>query len=307
MARAGSSPLATDLATAAARPAVRRRTRALAAIGRSRTGTVGWAILGFFVLMATIGPFLTPHDPTAQDLRQRMVSPSLGLGDASFHPMGTDQLGRDIFTRVVYGSRISLFIGFAVVALGSVIGAGVGIGAGFRRGWTDRIAMRVVDIYLAFPFVLLALIVIGVLGPSLTNLVVVLALTGWVNYARVIRGEVLSLREREFVVAARVMGASTWRILLRHLLPNVASTLIVLASLELARVVIQEGSLSFLGLGVQPPTPSWGRMLSEGRDYVATAWWLATFPGLAIVLLVLSVNLVGDWLRDELDPRRRGR
>lgn len=257
--------------------------------------------------MATLGPFLTPYDPTEQELRLRSRPPSLGFGAGSFHPLGTDQLGRDIFTRVVYGSRISLLIGVSVVVLGGVIGGGVGIVAGYRRGWVDRIAMRVVDIYLAFPFILLALIVIGVLGPNLTNLIVVLALTGWVNYARVIRGEILSLRAREFVVAAQVIGASTWRILARHLLPNVASTLIVLASLELARVVIQEGSLSFLGLGVQPPTPSWGRMLAEGRDYIATAWWLATFPGFAILLLVLSVNLVGDWLRDELDPWRRGR
>ena len=307
MIEAQRSRLTTDLASAATRPVMPRRRRVLAAIGRSRTATVGWVILVCFLLMAAIGPFLAPHDPTAQNLRLRTAPPAVGLDEASFHPLGTDQLGRDIFTRVIYGARISIFVGFAVVALGGAIGAAVGIVAGYRRGWVDRIAMRLVDIYLAFPFVLLALIVIGVLGPSLANLVVVLALTGWVNYARVIRGEVLSLREREFVVAARVMGAPTWRILARHLLPNVASTLIVLASLELARVVIQEGSLSFLGLGVQPPTPSWGRMLSEGRDYIATAWWLATFPGLAILLLVLSVNLVGDWLRDELDPRRRGR
>jgi peptide/nickel transport system permease protein len=306
MAQTGELQGPASLAGEAEATPERRRRQILKSIGRSRAGTVGWAILAFYILVAAIGPFLTLHDPNEQDLRQRMAPPSFGLDAETFRPMGSDQLGRDILTRVIYGARISIFIGIAVVALGGIIGVGVGIVAGFRRGWVDRVAMRLVDIYLAFPFVLLALIVIGVLGPSLTNLIVVLAITGWVNYARVIRSEVLSLREREFIVASQVMGAPSQRIFTRHLLPNVAPTVIVLASLELARVVILEGSLSFLGLGVQPPTPSWGRMLAEGRDYIATAWWLATFPGLAILFLVLSVNLVGDWMRDEFDPRRRG-
>jgi peptide/nickel transport system permease protein len=284
----------------------RRRFPVLRAILHSRPATVGWLLLIAFVLMAAIGPSLAPHDPTQQQLLLRLRAPSFRLGADHFHPMGTDQLGRDIFSRVIYGSRISLLIGFTVVISGGVIGCGVGIAAGYFRGWVERIAMRVVDIYLAFPFILLALIVIAVLGASLTNLILVLAFTGWVNYARVARGEVLSLREREYVVAARVMGARSGRILVRHLLPNIMPTIIVLASLQIGGVVIQAGALSFLGLGVPPPTPDWGRMLAEGRDYMATAWWLATFPGLALVLLVLSVNLVGDWLRDYLDPQRQG-
>jgi peptide/nickel transport system permease protein len=294
---------------AASRPASRPRRvrRLLSVVGRSRAATLGWAILILFVLAALVGPFLAPDDPTKQNLRLRMEPPTFSLQADGFHPMGTDQLGRDIFSRVIYGSRISLMIGVSVVVTGGVLGCGLGVAAGFYGGWADRIIMRLVDIYLAFPFILLALIVIAVLGTSLRNLILVLALTGWVSYARVIRSEALALREREFVVAARVMGASGSAILGRHILPNVYPSLIVLASLEVGAVVIQEGSLSFLGLGVQPPTPSWGRMLAEGRDYIATAWWLATFPGLALVLLVLSVNLVGDWLRDELDPRRRGR
>ncbi|MGH2561624.1 MAG: ABC transporter permease [Thermomicrobiales bacterium] len=273
---------------------------------RSRAATIGGALLLLFLLTAAIGPWLTPSNPTEQQLSLRMKPPSMSFGESGFHPMGTDQLGRDIFSRVIHGSRISLLIGFAVVVAGGVVGCAAGIVAGYYGGWVDRVTMRIVDIYLAFPFILLALIVMAVLGTSLRNLILVLALTGWVHYARVIRGETLSLREREFVVAARVSGATGRHVLMRHLLPNVNPTLIVLASLEVGAVIIQEGSLSFLGLGIPPPTPSWGRMLSEGRDYIATAWWLATFPGLALVLLVLSVNLVGDWLRDELDPRRRG-
>jgi peptide/nickel transport system permease protein len=288
-------------------PRPRRIRRLLSIVGRSRAATLGWALLILFVLTALVGPFLAPDNPTKQNLRLRMEPPTFSLEAGRFHPMGTDQLGRDIFSRVIYGSRISLLIGVAVVVTGGILGCGLGIAAGYYGGWADRIIMRLVDIYLAFPFILLALIVIAVLGTSLRNLILVLALTGWVSYARVIRSEALALREREFIVAARVMGASGPAILGRHILPNVYPSLIVLASLEVGAVVIQEGSLSFLGLGVQPPTPSWGRMLAEGRDYIATAWWLATFPGLALVLLVLSVNLVGDWLRDELDPRRRGR
>lgn len=296
-----------ELTSASVTTRQRRALAILPAILRSRAATVGCLLLGLFVLMAIVGPFLAPDDPTAQHILFRLKPPSLSLAANQFHPMGTDQLGRDIFSRVIYGSRISLLIGFSVVAVGSVIGCGLGIVAGYYGGWVDRIVMRVVDIYMAFPFILLALIVIAVLGASLLNLILVLTLTGWVSYARVVRSEALALREREFVVAARVAGANGWHLLLRHVLPNVYPTLIVLASLEVGAVVIQEGALSFLGLGIQPPTPDWGRMLADGRDYIATAWWLATFPGIALVLLVLSVNLVGDWLRDELDPRRRGR
>lgn len=273
---------------------------------RSRAGTVGWIILLFFLALGIVGPFIAPHDPTAQDILKRNLPPTFELSSDQFHPMGTDQLGRDILSRVIYGSRISLIIGVVVVTLGGGLGCALGIIAGYYKGWADRILMRLVDIFLAFPFILLALVVIAALGPSFTNMILVLVITGWVNYARVIRSEVLAIREREFITASRVVGATGPWILLRHIFPNVIPTLIVIATLELARVIILESALSFLGLGVQPPTPSWGRMLAEGRDYVATAWWLATFPGLALLFMILSVNLVGDWLRDYLDPRRRG-
>jgi peptide/nickel transport system permease protein len=200
---------------------------------------------------------------------------------------------------------VSLLVGATVVILGSSIGVTLGVLAGFLGGWPERLIMRLVDIQLAFPLILLAISIVAVLGPNLSNLIAALVLTGWVSYARIMRSETLSLREHDFTKAAQALGAGSWRIAFRHILPNIVAPATVVATLELARVIILEASLSFLGLGIQPPTPSWGRMLADGRDFVATAWWLATFPGLAIMLLVLSVNLVGDWLRDYLDPKLR--
>jgi len=221
------------------------------------------------------------------------------------HPLGADELGRDILARIVYGSRVTLMIAAAAVVLGGVVGTLLGIVAGYYRGMVDRILMRIVDVQLALPLMLLALLVIAALGPSTLNLILVLALTSWLRYARIIRGQVLALREREFVLSAHAIGASTWRIMRKHLLPNVLTSALVVATLELARVIIMDAALSFLGLGVQPPNPSWGRMLADGRVYISTAWWIVTFPGLAILLTVLSVNLLGDWLRDYFDPKLR--
>jgi peptide/nickel transport system permease protein len=280
----------------------RRLGRSLA---RSKSGQFGWAVLILLVLMAAGAPLLAPHDPLEQRLERRAGAPTLSLAGPGLFPLGNDQLGRDMLSRLIYGGRVSLVVGLTVVLLGGALGIGLGLLAGYFGGWPERIIMRLADIQLAFPFILLALSIIAVLGPSFQNLIVVLVLSSWVSYARIIRAEVLSLREREFVQAARTLGAGSGRIIVRHILPNVAAPAIVIATLELARVVILEAALSFLGLGIQPPTPSWGRMLADGRDFVATAWWLATFPGLAILLLVLSVNLVGDWLRDYLDPRLR--
>jgi len=272
---------------------------------RSRTGLFGWTVLTLLVLVALLAPVLSPYDPLVQDLTRRAGAPTISLSGLGPYPLGNDQLGRDMLSRLIYGSRVSLLVGIAVVALGGSFGVALGILAGYLGGWTERILMRLVDIQLAFPLILLALSIVAVLGPSLRNLVVALALTGWVGYARIVRAEVLSLREREFIQAARTLGGSGWRIAFRHILPNVVAPATVVATLELARVVLLEASLSFLGLGIQPPTPSWGRMLADGRDFIATAWWLATFPGVGIMLLVLSVNLVGDWLRDYFDPRLR--
>jgi peptide/nickel transport system permease protein len=279
-------------------PARRRRRHSVA-------GTVGWALVGTVVLIALAAPLLAPHNPLTQDLERRAGAPTLSRTGLGVHPLGNDQLGRDILSRIIYGSRVSLGVGLVAVVLGGATGVGLGIVSGYLGGWPDRVIMRVADIQLAFPFILLAMAIIAVAGPGLGKLIAVLALSGWVTYARVVRSEVLSVREREFVQAARAIGLRDGRIMLRHILPNVAAPIIVVSALELARVVILEAALSFLGLGVQPPMPSWGRMLADGRDFLATAWWISTVPGLAIMALVLGVNMVGDWLRDVLDPRIR--
>jgi peptide/nickel transport system permease protein len=211
-----------------------------------------------------------------------------------------------VLSRVIYGSRVSLLIGFAAVGVGSLVGATLGIVAGYRRGAVDTVVMTIADAQLAFPFILLAIGIIAVLGPSFPTLVVVVGLSGWMTYARVLRAQVLVLRSREFVDAIHGLGGSTLRIILRHILPNVLSSLVVIATLELARAIVLEATLSFLGLGIQPPTPSWGGMIHEGREYLDSAWWISTFPGLVLLLSSLVVSRLGDWLRDVLDPTLRG-
>lgn len=276
------------------------------ALLKSRAGLFGFVLVVVFVLAALLAPYLGLPVPTRSNLIARMAPPTwTGLFSPGAHPFGTDELGRDILSRIVYGSRVTLTIAMAAVVLGGIVGTLLGIVAGYYRGMVDRVLMRIVDIQLALPLMLLALLVIAALGPSTTNLVVVLALTSWLRYARIIRGQVLALREREFILSAHAIGAGTWRIMIKHLLPNVLTPALVVATLELARIIIMDAALSFLGLGVQPPNPSWGRMLADGRVYISTAWWIVTFPGLAILLTVLSVNLLGDWLRDYFDPKLR--
>lgn len=276
------------------------------ALFRSRAGLFGWTILAIFVLVALLAPWLGLHDPVRGSLSARLQAPTwTGLFSPGAHPLGTDQLGRDVLSRIIYGSRATLAIAGMAVILGGIVGVALGIVAGYFRGITDAILMRLVDIQLALPLMLLALLVVAAFGPSMTNLVIVLALTSWIRYARIVRGQVLAVREREFVLSTHAIGASVWRIMFRHILPNILTPAVVVATLELARIIIMDAALSFLGLGLQPPSPSWGRMLADGRTYMTTAWWVVTFPGLAIVLTVLSVNLVGDWLRDYFDPRQR--
>jgi len=277
------------------------------AILKSKAGTFGWVFLLLFVFISVLSPLLAPHDPTFANLRLRMAPPTISLTGLGDYPLGNDQLGRDMLSRLLVGSRVTLLVAASAVILGGIGGVLLGLISGYFGGWPDRIIMRLADIQLAFPLMLLALIIVAVMGPNIRNLIFVLALTSWVRYARIVRGEVLSLREREFVVSAKAVGAKAWRILLKHILPNAITPAIIVGTLELARVIIMESALSFLGLGVQPPNPSWGRMLADGRGYMSSAWWLATFPGAAILLLVLSVNLVGDWMRDYFDPRLRGR
>jgi peptide/nickel transport system permease protein len=278
----------------------------LMSLAKSGSGLVGFALLAFFVLVAIFAPSLGLPNPVRGDLMARLSPPTwTSLFSPGAHPLGTDEVGRDILSRIVHGSRLTLMIAATAVILGGIVGTLLGIVAGYYGGLVDRLLMRLVDIQLALPLMLLALLVVAALGPSFSNLVIVLALTSWIRYARIIRGQVLALREREFVQSAHAIGASTLRIMLRHILPNVLTPALVVATLELARIIIMDAALSFLGLGIQPPNPSWGRMLADGRVYISTAWWIVTFPGLTILFTVLSVNLLGDWLRDYFDPKLR--
>jgi peptide/nickel transport system permease protein len=274
---------------------------------RDRWACVALLLLVILVLLAVTAPLLPMADPLDQDLLGRLMPPSWATSGSWAHPLGTDQLGRDILSRVIWGARVSLVVGVSAVAISGVIGVIAGVLAGYFGGWVDNVLMRIADGQLAIPFILLVIAVIAVVGPGIEKVVPVLGVTGWVVYARVARAEVLSLREREFVLASRVIGASGARIVARHLLPNVVAPIIVLATLEMATVIISEAALSFLGLGVGASHPTWGGMLNDGRQFLRQAWWLATFPGLCISALVLAVNLLGDGLRDALDPRLRGR
>jgi peptide/nickel transport system permease protein len=276
---------------------VARRTRRLVAAGA--------AFVVLLALMAAAAPWLAPQDPVRQSLGARLAPPTLDGADGRSHPLGTDHLGRDVLSRTIFGARVSLVIGFAAVAVGSAVGAALGILAGYRGGWTDTVIMTVADAQLAIPFVLLAIGIIAVLGPSFPTLVVVIGLSGWVDYARVLRSQVIVLKGREFVDAIQALGGTLPRIVARHILPNVLSTLVVIATLQLARAIVLEATLSFLGLGIQPPTPSWGGMIQEGREYLDSAWWISIFPGCLLLLTSLVVSRSGDWLRDLLDPTLR--
>ena len=264
-----------------------------------------WLILLGLIATALLSPYIVPHNPIRERLIDRLLPPAWVEDGEWRYLLGTDHLGRDLVSRIIYGSRVSLVVGFAAVAIGGALGIALGVAAGFLGGQTDEVIMAVADMQLAFPTILFAIAIIAVLGPSFINLVIVIGLSGWVTYARIARGQVLSVREKEFVEAIRAQGGSQWRIVWRHILPNILSPLIVVATLDLARTIILESTLSFLGLGIQPPTPSWGGMLSDGREYLLSAWWIATFPGVALMLTALSFNRLGDWVRDLTDPRLR--
>ena len=272
-----------------------------------------WPVLALVILLATaiaaaFGPALAPFDPNRQNLILRLADPMSSGPDGSVFWLGSDVLGRDVLTRLLYGARVSLLVGIAAIAVGGTIGIVAGLLSGYFGGWVDDVIMRLGDIQLAFPFILLAIMFLVVLGSGIWNLILVLGVGQWVTYARIVRADTLSLREKEFVEAARALGDSTTSIIFRTILPNILAPLTVIASFNVASVILSAAALSFLGLGVPPSVPTWGSMLAESRDtLVANKWWLAVFPGVAIVLTVLSFNILGDWLRDFLDPRLRER
>lgn len=266
-------------------------------------GALAFGLVGLVLVMAVLGPLITPADPLAQDITQRLHPPAwLAHGQRS-HLLGTDQLGRDVLSRLLSGARISLTVSLASAALAAVFGVLLGLSAGFYRGWLDDVVMRLVEIQLAFPYLLLAITIMAVLRPSMRNVIFVLAISGWVVHARLVRGITLSLAQGEFVQAARALGASDRRLMVRHILPNLLPVMTVVLTLQVAQFIVAESALSFLGLGLRPPTPSWGSMMNEGREYLSLAWWIETFPGLVIVVATTGIGLLGDWLRDVLDPR----
>jgi peptide/nickel transport system permease protein len=261
------------------------------------------AVLAAVAAAALLAPVLAPADPIKNDLLERLTPPMWSAGGTSAHPLGTDTLGRDVLSRLLFGARVSLAVGFAAVLVSGALGVTAGVLGGFYGGWLDDVLMRAGDVQLAFPVLLLGVALLAVLGPGVGNLILVLVVSGWITYARIVRGETLSLKHRDFVEAARALGALDRRLICRHVLPNVWAPIVVVATFSLARTIIAEASLSFLGLGVPAPLASWGAMLDEGRNYITTGWWLALFPGTAILIVVLVINLLGDWLRDALDPR----
>lgn len=281
-----------------------RRRRGL--LPRSLVHVFGLAMVAGLVLTGTFAPWLAPEDPLTQDVRTRLRPPAFMAEGSWDHPLGTDQLGRDVLSRLIHGSRVSLLVGFFSVAFSGALGVTAGLVSGYGGGGYDLALMGIADAQLAFPFILLALAVIAALGPGLNNVILVLAINGWVVFARLVRGITLSVKEKDFVEAARALGAGSGRIMYRHVLPHVLSPVIILANLQFGFLILAEASLSFLGMGVSPPTPTWGNMISEARNHVWDAPWLSVIPGLALVVTVLGFTYFGDWLRIVLDPKYRG-
>lgn len=274
---------------------------------KSPAGMLGAIICMLLVVCALTAPYIAPHSPTEHNLRARYQAPAWVEGGSTTYLLGTDQLGRDILSRVIHGSRISVIVGICAVVVSLTIGMIMGLMAGYFGGLVDTLIMRVADGFLSIPLILMVIAIAGIVDANLFTLIIILGVTGWVAYSRVVRSQVLSIRELQYVEAARALGQGNLPILYRHITPNVLSSVIVLATLEVARVIIAESTLSFLGLGVRPPTVTWGLMLADGRDHIGAAWWMVTFPGIAITITVLGVILLGDWLRDVLDPRLQNR
>lgn len=290
-----------------ARPVSHRRRelrRALRSMVQAKWPLLALLVLLLVIFAAIFGPLISPLDPNRQDIMMRLADPLTAGRRNAFFWLGTDGLGRDVLSRLLYGARISLLVGVAAILVGGTIGVVAGLVAGYFGGWIDDVIMRLGDIQLAFPFILLAIMFLVILGPGVLNIIIVLGIGQWVTYARIVRAQTLSLREKEYVEAARALGDSTFLIIFRTILPNIIAPLTVIASFNVASVILSEASLSFLGLGVPPNVPTWGAMLADSRDQLmANKWWLAVYPGMAIVVTVLAFNILGDWLRDFLDPR----
>ncbi len=292
-----------DPAAAAPARAQSPRARALRNFASNRLALASAIVVLLFVVMAVAAPLIAPHDPNETDLFRRLQPPAWIAGGEWAYPLGCDALGRDILSRIIYGARISIFIGTAVIVVATTIGIMAGLAAGYLRGWVDTAISRLVDILLAFPYLIFAIGLMAMMGPGLLNIVLALAYKEWVIPCRVVRGETLAAREMEYVEAARALGASRGYVMWREILPNILSPVVVVSTIRMANVIILEASLSFLGLGVQPPTASWGSMVADGRAFMLEAWWVSTFPGLAIVALVLSLNVASQGLRDAFDPK----
>lgn len=301
--QAGRAPLGPRAESYARRPRV---PRILIALVQKKTALVAAIVLSVIVLVSLLAPWIAPHDPGTigqMDITNRLKPPFFLPGGSITYPLGTDAVGNDILSRLMYAGRVSLLVGIAAVGVGAIVGVAVGLLAGYVGKWVDDLIMRIVDIQLSMPPLILAIFLMAVVGKGLLNVILVLALFSWVGLTRVVRAQVLSLRERDFVEAARITGTSSGDIMFRHILRNTVAPVIVIASFAVAGAILTESALSFIGLGVDITTPTWGNMLADGRQYITTAWWIVTFPGVVLTLTVLSINMLGDWLRDYLDPR----
>jgi peptide/nickel transport system permease protein len=292
----GNSPWKTILHRLDIRKFVRSSERSIFVLG---------GILLLFIIVGIFGGLLAPHDPNEANFEYALKPPFWQKDGMAAYPLGTDNLGRDVMSRLLVGTRITLEVGLLTVVFAGLVGTIVALLSGYLGGWVDTLLMRFTDIMMSMPYLMIAIVLAAVLGPSKGNIILILTITGWASYARVLRGEVLRIKQGEFISLAIIGGCSKTSIMLRHVFPNMVNTLVVLATLQLGVVIIAEASLSFLGVGVPPPNPAWGSMIAEGRSFMATAWWLSTWPGLAVLIIVLTCNLFGDWLRVRLDPKYR--
>jgi peptide/nickel transport system permease protein len=288
-------------------PDIEQEQKNVRALTRGRLPVVGLLFVGIFLFLVAFGYWVAPYEFDEWDLIDATLPPAWMEGGSSKHLLGTDILGRDVLSRIIHGSRFSLAIAVGCIAVYSTIGVTLGLLAGFLGGRTDMIVMRLCDLWMGMPAIILAILIVSILGPSATTIIVIVGITGWPAYTRIVRGECMSISQNDYIKRARVAGCRNLRIMFSHILPNLANTIIIMVTLNIGQIIILTATLSFLGLGTQPPSPDWGLMMNEGRQYINHAWWLVVFPGVAIMMAVLGFNLVGDWLREVLDPKQRQR